>query len=286
MPGWQCDATKIRGDVVMKRFWVSSIAAVALFSVADGAGHAADLPVKAPAAVPVAAPVVNWSGFYIGGNVGIAWSRDVFDFDTPNAGTDELCDTSTCETFHFSPVSFIGGGQIGFQSQVEKWVLGIEATWSGLDLHQTKSSVLDPTSFRSIKIDDIATVGARFGYAGVERTLIYIRAAYATARIGVHAEEGPLATQATAGAIGDWRGWRSGWNMGAGIEYMPWQNLVLGMEFNFYNFAFDTKQPILFSDGNTFQIGGSEADVFAVTARLSYLFNWGKGKAPVVAAKY
>jgi len=26
--------------------------------------------------------------------------------------------------------------------------------------------------------------------------------------------------------------------------------------------------------------------VFAVTARLSYLFNWGKGKAPVVAAKY
>jgi hypothetical protein len=32
---------------------------------------------------------------------------------------------------------------------------------------------------------------------------------------------------------------------------------------------------------------GSNADVYAVTARLSYLFNWGKGKAPaVVAAKY
>jgi outer membrane immunogenic protein len=267
----------------MKRFWVSSIASVALFSVADGAGHAADLPVKAPAAVPVAAPVVNWSGFYIGGHAGVAWSREIFDFDIP----DSACDTSLCETFHFTPASFIGGGQIGFQSQVEKWVLGIEATWSALDLHQSKASVLDPTSFRSVKIDDIATVGARFGYAGWERTLIYIRAAYATARIGVHAEEGALNTSgALPGATGDWRGWRSGWNMGAGIEYMPWQNLVLGIEFNFYNFAFDTKQPILFSDGTEFEIAGSEADMFAVTVRLSYLFNWGKGKAPVVAAKY
>jgi opacity protein-like surface antigen len=152
-------------------------------------------------------------------------------------------------------------------------------------LHQSKASVLDPTSFRSVKIDDIATVGARFGYAGWERTLIYIRAAYATARIGVHGLEGPDNTSGTAtGVTADWHGWRSGWNMGAGIEYMPWQNLVLGVEFNFYNFAFDTKQPILFSDGaREFEIAGSEADVFAVTARLSYLFNWGKGKAPVVA---
>jgi outer membrane immunogenic protein len=267
----------------MKRFWVAGIASVALIAATGGMGQAADLPVKAPAAVPVAAPVVDWSGFYIGGHAGVAWSRDIFDFDIE----DPDCAFS-CETFRFSPASFIGGGQIGFQSQVEKWVLGIEATWSALDLHQSKASVLDPTSFRSVKIDDIATVGARFGYAGWERTLIYIRAAYATARIGVHGLEGPDNTSETAtGVTADWRGWRSGWNMGAGIEYMPLPNLVLGVEFNFYNFAFDTKQPILFSDGvREFEIAGSEADVFAVTARLSYLFNWGKGKAPVVAAKY
>jgi outer membrane immunogenic protein len=269
----------------MTRFWISGIAAVALLAATGGEGRAADLPVKAPA-VPIAAPVVNWSGFYIGGNVGIAWSRDIFDFiacENPVCDPNDPNNPSVFETFRFSPASFIGGGQIGFQSQVEKWVLGIEATWSGLDLHQSKASVLDPTSFRSIKIDEIATIGARFGYAGFERTLIYIRAAYATARIGVRAEEGAGALPATPGAIGEWRGWRSGWNMGAGIEYMPWQNLVLGIEFNFYNFAFDTKQPITFSDGTEFEIGGSEADVFAVTARLSYLFNWGKGKAPVVA---
>ncbi len=166
----------------MKRFWVAGIASVALIAATGGMGQAADLPVKAPAAVPVAAPVVNWSGFYIGGHAGVAWSRDIFDFDIE----DPDCAFS-CETFRFSPA---------------------------------------------------------------ERTLIYIRAAYATARIGVHAVEGLLNTSDTApGITGDWRGWRSGWNMGAGIEYMPLPNLVLGVEFNFYNFAFDTKQPILFSDG-------------------------------------
>ncbi len=265
----------------MNRFWIGGIAALALLATASRGGQAADLPVKGPA-MPVAVPVVNWSGLYVGGHIGGAWSRDIFDFiacENPVCDPNDPVNPSVSETFHFSPASFIGGGQIGYQSQVEKWVLGIEATWSGLDLHQSKASVLDPTSFRSIKIDEIATIGARFGYAGWERTLLYVRAAYATARIGVHALE-------STGVAGDWNGWRSGWNMGAGIEYMPWQNLVLGVEFNFYNFAFDTKQPILFSDGTPFEIGGSEADVFAVTARLSYLFNWGKGKAPVVAAKY
>jgi outer membrane immunogenic protein len=264
----------------MKRFWLASIAAVALIAAADGAGQAADLPVKSPAAVPVAAPVVDWSGFYIGGHVGGAWSREIFDFDI----FDGNCDFS-CETFRFSPTSFIGGGQVGLQSQVEKWVFGIEATWSALDLHQTKESVLDPTSLRSVKIDDIATIDARFGYAGWERVLVYAKAGYATARIGVHGVEGPGTTSVIApGVTADWRGWRSGWTLGAGIEYMPWQNLVLGVEFDFYNFAFDTKLPVVFSDGaNTFQVAGSEADVFAVTARLSYLFSWGKTPAAVVA---
>jgi len=262
----------------MKRFRLGIIAATTL--LAGGAASAADLPVTTPQAMPVIAAVVNWSGFYVGGNAGFAGSRDLYSFDVH----DVTCDFA-CEDFRFSPSSFIGGGQIGYQSQVDKWVFGIEATWSVLDLHQTKPSALDPASLRSIKIDDIATVGARFGYAGWERVLVYARAAYATARIGVHGIEsgGGITSDAAAGATGDWNGWRSGWNLGAGVEYMAWQNLILGVEFNFYSFDFDTKQPITFSDGTLFEIAGSKADVYAVTARLSYLFNWGKTPTAIVA---
>jgi outer membrane immunogenic protein len=256
--------------MVMNRLWLGTIAAAAL--LASGGAQAADLPVKAPPVAPVAAPIVNWSGFYIGGNVGIAWSRDLFTFNIPDGG----CGTA-CEDFRFTPSSFIGGGQVGFQSQVEKWVFGIEATWSGLDLHGSRQSVLlpDPTLV-SFKIDDIATAVARFGYAW-DHAMFYAKAGYAAARVGIHAFD------TVSLATGDDRAWRSGWTLGAGIEYMVVPSVVLGLEFDFYNLQFDNKQTVGFSDGTTFQISGSNADIYAVTARLSYLFNWGKTPAAVVA---
>jgi len=233
-------------------------------------------PVTLAAAVPVAAPVVNWSGFYIGGHAGVALSRDLFTFNIPDGG----CGTA-CEDFRFTPSSFMGGGQVGFQSQVEKWVFGIEGTWSGLDLHRSRQSVLlpDPTLV-SLKVDDIATVAARFGYAW-DHAMFYAKAGYAAVRVGIHSFD--TVTLVT----GDDRAWRSGWTLGAGIEYMVVPSVVLGLEFDFYNLQFDNNQAVGFSDGTTFQISGSNADIFAVTARLSYLFNWGKGKAPAaVVAKY
>jgi outer membrane immunogenic protein len=256
----------------MRRFWIGTIAAVAL--IVAGQAQSADLPLKVPPATQIPIPVVNWSGFYVGGNVGVATSSLKYSVGIPDGD----CSSSECEDFRFSPTSFIGGGQIGFQSQVDQWVFGIEGTWSGLHLHGTHQSILDPTSSRSIKIDEIATVDARFGYAGWQGVLLYAKAGYATGRIGVHLVEG-----AGGGVTGDVTNWRNGWTMGAGIEYMAWQNLVLGLEFDYYNFAFDTGSPALFSDGSSFQIWGTNANVYAVTARLSYLFTWGKPPAAVVA---
>ena len=55
--------------------------AVTALSIVGGSALAADLPPpmapppRAPAAyIPVAAPFYNWSGFYIGGNLGAAWN--------------------------------------------------------------------------------------------------------------------------------------------------------------------------------------------------------------------
>jgi outer membrane immunogenic protein len=261
--------------MVMRRFCIGTIAAVAL--IAAGEAQSADVPLKVPPTVPIAIPTVNWSGFYIGGNVGVATSSLKFSVGIPDGG----CGTE-CEDFRFSPTSFTGGGQIGFQSQVDQWVFGIEGTWSGLDLHASQQSILDPSSSRSIKVDEIATVDARFGYAGWQGVLLYAKAGYATGRIGVHLVEGSVG--AVPNVTGDVTDWRNGWTMGAGIEYMPWQNLIVGVEFDYYNFAFDTASPALFNDGTpSFQIWGSNANVYAVTARLSYLFNWGKPPAAVVA---
>jgi outer membrane immunogenic protein len=263
----------------MKHLWLGTIAFAALI----GEAQAADIPVtKAPPAAPLVAPVVNWSGIYIGGNVGFAASRLLYSVGIPDGECPPPDPSVSCEDFRFTPISFIGGGQLGIQQQYGSVVFGVEGTWSGTDLHRTDESVLFPGSFRSIKINEIATATFRFG--GVwEQALIYAKGGFATARIGVHLLEGPN-SPVVPDLTGDVTRWKGGYNLGAGIEYMPWPNLVLGVEFDFYNLQFDTKFPVHFSNGvDTFQIWGSNADIYSVTARLSYLFNWGKAPAAVVA---
>lgn len=45
---------------------------------------AADMPVKAPPIAPVAAPVYNWTGFYLGASLGGRWSDLDVDDDEPD----------------------------------------------------------------------------------------------------------------------------------------------------------------------------------------------------------
>ena len=53
----------------MKNLWL--VAALAVGACIPA--HAADMPVKAPPS-PIAAPPYDWSGLYVGGNFGGAWT--------------------------------------------------------------------------------------------------------------------------------------------------------------------------------------------------------------------
>src|SRR5262245_58740081 len=99
----------------------ASLALVVLGLAATGAS--ADVYRARPGYV--VQPIANWTGFYIGGNVGGAWS-DV-----------EWSDISlTGERLNNNASGFIGGGQIGYNHQFGNLVLGVEATVSGADLSQ------------------------------------------------------------------------------------------------------------------------------------------------------
>jgi outer membrane immunogenic protein len=80
--------------------------------------QAADMPLKAPPPPPP--PPFSWMGFYIGGNLGAAW------------GTRHVNDTFTGLDFSRSSDGvFIGGGQIGYNWQMNNFVLGIEWDFDG-----------------------------------------------------------------------------------------------------------------------------------------------------------
>src|SRR5690349_20751450 len=112
----------------MKRF---ALAGFALATLATMSAHAADMrmPLKAP---PPAANIYNWTGFYIGGNVGYSWGDGTNDgalTATPNVSVFRTAGNNLISSVHTAvgPIPYnlgrtnvdgiIGGGQAGYNWQ-------------------------------------------------------------------------------------------------------------------------------------------------------------------------
>ena len=104
------------------------IGAAAIGSLLTTSAFAADLPVKTYTKAPVyVAPVYNWTGFYVGGNIGYSWGR--------SSDTSALTNPAGTVVFTSAGRSnldgVVGGGQIGYNWQMQGWVWGIEADIQG-----------------------------------------------------------------------------------------------------------------------------------------------------------
>jgi outer membrane immunogenic protein len=237
----------------MRKLVLGSLAGLAL--IAGGAARAADMP-AAPFVKAPPPPMIDWSGFYVGGHAGFAASSIPFTF------TD---DTGASEDLRFSPSSYIAGGQLGAQWQFDQWVMGFEGTWSGSGLSATSASTVTPGEFTSVKVDQIATATVRFGSTW-DRALFYAKAGYAAARLNIHSVD------TGSGLIADHTAWHGGWTAGAGVDWMLLDSFIVGAEFDYYNFNFDNTNG-LYNDGATpFTASASNGNIYAFVARASYLF--------------
>lgn len=120
-------------------------------------------PVKA---VPA---VYNWTGFYIGGYLGAASGSSHWNF--ADAGTTDP---------HFA--SFLGGGEIGYNYQIGKWVIGLEDGAGWTNAHGARPC---PNGFFfncEIKENWLSTTTARIGYAYWDRLLTYVKGGAAIAQ--------------------------------------------------------------------------------------------------------
>jgi outer membrane immunogenic protein len=193
-------------------FWISAVFAFCCPTVVVSPALAADLPAqvfKAPPGSP--APVFSWTGFYAGGHGGY--------------GGTWISGTGAGGSAAGIQQGFIAGGQIGYNYQINSFVIGLEGdlSWSGIELKA-------PISGGRVTIKDnyFATIGPRFGYA-FDRTLIYGKAGAAFAQ-----EEW---TVTSLGAIANGTFNRSGWMLGAGAEYALWNGWSLKAEYNYLNFS-------------------------------------------------
>src|SRR5262245_47529775 len=141
----------------------AAVAALLALSIAANAAEVgARPPVYAPPPIYVAPPF-SWTGFYIGPNLGGAWSQRNL--------TDTLLGLSLSNVNDKG--AFIGGGQLGYNYQFGNFVLGIEADFDGV------ASTNSPGT---------GVVGPAFGTIQVTNNNRWIRkSAYRALRSGRHA---------------------------------------------------------------------------------------------------
>jgi len=211
---------------MMRRLQCALLAAVAIIGFASIAS-AADMPVKAAAPV---AQSYNWTGFYVGGNVGWVRQRDNGDstfVDVPGFGPYP-------RSVSASGSSVIGGLQAGYNWQINQWVLGIEGDW---DWTNPKTSTCRNTDagpdcsdagrgFVTLesKTSWIATLRGRLGLAW-DRYLVYGTGGVAMGKVDSSINvnclvNGCAVSSAQQNVTGSFSNTKTGWVAGAGIEAM------------------------------------------------------------------
>jgi outer membrane immunogenic protein len=212
----------------MKRILIASALALA----AGGQALAADLPPpppmpRAPATYIPVAPYYNWTGFYIGGNLGAAFTSASF--------SDTLGSTFT----NSSNTTFLGGGQVGVN--YEFWggvVVGAEAMFDWApNQNNTVTATLPAaapgalsgaTATATINNRWLSTATGKLGYAW-DRVLLYGK--------GGGAWVGQNNTNLTAAGVPFTLSSSSnnnlGWTAGVGVEWAFWGTWSARAEYDY-----------------------------------------------------
>jgi outer membrane immunogenic protein len=203
----------------------------AIASMLSTGALAADLAPRMYTKAPVAPPVVyDWTGFYIGGNVGYSWGRSS-DTSTLTNGAGTVLFTSGGSS---NLDGVIGGGQIGYNWEMQNWLFGLEADIQGADERGSRSftcgtgvctpatpipgvlPIFNPGPAVPVtlaqKIDWFGTVRGRIGLLATPSVLLYGTGGLAYG--GVNTSE-TIGAAALGFSNTDTR---VGWTLGAGIE--------------------------------------------------------------------
>jgi outer membrane immunogenic protein len=272
-------------------FLTTGLATSALFAPAQ----AADMGVPSRSYYPPVPPAIyDWTGIYVGGHIGGGMLVDSVSQNGVSPAGFNLGGSGSLR-----PSGVIGGGQIGANWEIVPWVVGIEGSWtdSGIQgntlIACSACSVTVPSATTLMSIPNerftsqaqwFAAVTGRFGYAAND-WLFYGKAGGAWMNVrytedllggGLTATQLPpsgippgttVATQVLTDT-------RTGFTVGAGIEFGLVENLSAKVEYDFYDFGsknynFNAITPV-----------SVNSNLHTIIVGLNYKFNWSGGPKP------
>jgi opacity protein-like surface antigen len=253
---------------------------------------------KAP---PRVAPAYDWTGLYIGGFAGSTWGVTHWNF--PGVGSANPAIAGA-----------LGGATLGYNKQIDRWVLGVEGDVGGTNANGGTSCVdginnigFLPAANCNNDVRVLATATARVGYTWLDRVLVFAKAGGAWTSNSLSAScngdatfiasppaNGCLSTNtATAAQNLTATDSRFGWTAGVGFEIGLTPNWSAKVEYDYLDFGSknltlpDTTPVNIKESFNEFKVGlnyrfgasGPEAasPVFAnklVKAPSAAPFNW------------
>jgi outer membrane immunogenic protein len=222
----------------MKTLWFAAILA------ASGAASAAaaDMQPRAWTKAPVPSDTsYNWGGWYVGGNAGGGWGRS----DTSSAfvnGTAPIANQQamTAASPRLDPDGFTGGGQVGYNHQVDRWLFGVEADANYFNMKQSQTST-SPfpigggsfTTTNAVTTDWLVTLRPRVGYS-VDRTLLYATGGLALTELKFGSTYVDTTGQSETANLAKTK---VGWTAGAGIEHAFTNNWSAKVEYLYSDFG-------------------------------------------------
>jgi outer membrane immunogenic protein len=259
------------------------LAGTAALALTTAAAQAADLPARVAPPPPIAAvPIFTWTGFYVGAQVGYAFSdsddNNLFATTTGpftvNGDVFEVVNTGLFDDEDED--GFTVGGHVGYNFQFGAFVVGAEADLEWVDVGGERNITvnrLDPVTLlpveqftfsRGSDLEFIGSLRARLGWAW-DRALIYATGGVAFASfddgnnvVGVN----PFFANGDDDTV-----W--GWTIGAGVEWAFTNNLTARLEYRYTSFD---------RDNNTFFVvnpafdSDDSADFHSVRLGVSYKF--------------